>query len=98
MAERTGSWSKPLSRIVSTASAQGEFDSTVVTGLSRRDLIVAPPNSSFFESCAVRAGDEGLVAGGVGGRRLFAASQSSSTNWMEKLSNGSIWIFLASYF
>jgi len=39
--DETGSWSKPLSRIVSIASPQGEDEVMDVTGLSRRSLMVA---------------------------------------------------------
>lgn len=77
---RTGSWSKPFSRIVSMASAQGESASTVVTGFNRNVLIVAPLKESFDAPRAFEIGDGGLVVGGVGGRRSLAASQSSSTN------------------
>jgi hypothetical protein len=55
----------------------------VVTGLRRREAIVAPANGSL----ARRVGDMGAVCcsgggtAGVGGRRSFAASQSSSANY-----------------
>ena len=61
------------------ASEQGDVDVTVVTGLRRRVRIVASEKASEG-LLDVRVGDGGLVAGGVGGRRSFAASQSSSTN------------------
>ena len=44
----TGSWSKPFSRMVSMASEQGEVSGTVVTGLRRREAIVAPWKASFL--------------------------------------------------
>ena len=43
----TGSWSKPLSRIVSIACAQLEFAVTVVTCFNRRERTVLPRNASF---------------------------------------------------
>lgn len=70
--------------MVSMASLQGELVGTVVTGLRRREAIVAPWNASLIEAERVRvSGDEGWfgVIGGVGGRRSFAASQSSSANY-----------------
>lgn len=76
---RTGSWSKPLSRIDSMASEHGDVDVTVVTGLRRRVRIVASEKASDG-LLDVSVGDGGLVGGGVGGRRSFAANQSSSTN------------------
>jgi hypothetical protein len=85
VAEATGSWSKPLSRIVSIASSHGDDAEMVVTGLRRREAIVAPAKGSF----ARRVGDMGAVCcsagvrGGVGGRRSFAASQSSSANYLD---------------
>lgn len=45
--ERTGSWSKPLSRIVSMAGARDDVEEMVVIGLRRRVRIVAPANGSF---------------------------------------------------
>lgn len=74
----TGSWSKPLSLIASMASEHGEVSAILVTGFRRSDAIVAPAKGSF----ARRVGDTGSlsVAGGVGGSRSLAASQSSSTN------------------
>lgn len=77
---RTGSWSNPLSRMVSMASEHGEVEITVVTGLRRRVRIVALAKASLG-LLAVKLGDGGLVGGGVGGSRSFAASQSSSTNY-----------------
>lgn len=71
--------------MVSIASAQGEEAEMVVTGLRRREAMVAPWKASFLaiesrremDCCApVVLG----VIGGVGGRRSLAASQSSSTN------------------
>ena len=44
---RTGSWSKPLSRIVSMASMQGVLVETVVTGFRRRVRMVASPNGDL---------------------------------------------------
>lgn len=65
--------------MVSIADARGDVDGIVVTGFRRRVRIVAPANGSLdFEGG--RDGDGGWVAGGVCGRRLFAASQSSSAN------------------
>jgi hypothetical protein len=64
------------------ASAQGEVAGMVVTGLRRREAIVAPWKASFLTE--LERPWEGLdcgVSGGVGGRRSFAASQSSSTNY-----------------
>ncbi len=86
---RTGSWSKPFSRIVSIASEQKVVAVTVVTGLRRRVRIVASLKGDLsfevdiddFRLCAGRVGDGGLVGGGVGGRRSLAANQSSSTNY-----------------
>lgn len=82
VAEATGSWSKPLSRMVSMASSHGEDAEIVVTGLRRREAIVAPAKGSLARS----VGDKGAigsggVTGGVGGRRSLAASQSSSANY-----------------
>ena len=75
------------------ASEQGVVAVTVVTGLSRRVRIVASLKGDLsFEvdmddlrSCEGRVGEGGLVGGGVGGRRSFAASQSSSTNYVESV-------------
>lgn len=68
------------------ASVQGELVGMVVTGLRRRAEMVAPRKGSFFRDAErVRdSGDAGTfgVSGGVGGRRSFAASQSSSTNYI----------------
>ena len=81
----TGSWSKPFSRMVSMASLQGEVEDMVVTGLRRREAMVALWKASEdlvvlecrrWEEVPFVAG----VSGGVGGRRSLAASQSSSTN------------------
>ena len=66
------------------ASLQGEFEGTVVTGLSRREAMVAPWKASaclVVERRRVFAPFVLGVRGGVGGRRSFAASQSSSTNY-----------------
>lgn len=67
------------------ASLQGEEEGMVVTGLRRREAMVAPWKVSFFvmESRREMGREEPLVdgvRGGVGGRRSLAASQSSSTN------------------
>lgn len=51
----------------------------VVTGFRRKVRIVASENAPEGLE-AERAGEEGFVGGGVGGRRSLAASQSSSTN------------------
>lgn len=77
--DRTGSWSKAFSRIVSMAADRGEAAGMVVTGLRRRVRTVAPLKGSL-DAVGVRAGEGGFVEGGVGGRRSLAASQSSSTN------------------
>jgi len=61
------------------ASEHGDVDVTVVTGLRRRVRIVASEKASDG-LLDVSVGDGGLVGGGVGGRRSFAANQSSSTN------------------
>jgi hypothetical protein len=72
--------------MVSMASAQGEWAGTVVTGLRRREAMVAPWKESFLvmESrrwVEMRALPLAVgVRGGVGGSRSLAASQSSSTN------------------
>jgi hypothetical protein len=52
----------------------------LVTGFSRNEAIVAPWNWSL----ARKVGEIGRVgvSGGVGGRRSFAASQSSSMNYL----------------
>jgi hypothetical protein len=64
------------------ASLQGEFAPTVVTGLRRREAIVAPEKASWDFVLVERRRPLVLgVSGGVGGRRSFAASQSSSTNY-----------------
>lgn len=63
------------------AVEQGELADTVVTGLRRRALTLAPPNWSvgpWGGSC----GECGTSA--VAGSRLLAASQSSSANYGEK--------------
>lgn len=61
------------------ASEHGEVEETVVTGLRRSVRIVASAKASDG-LLDVSLGDGGFVGGGVGGRRSFAASQSSSTN------------------
>ena len=61
------------------ASEHGDVELIVVTGLRRSERIVASEDVSEA-LLAVRVGDGGFVGGGVGGRRSFAASQSSSTN------------------
>ncbi len=84
----TGNWSKPFSRIVSIASEQRVTVVTVVIGFRRRVLIVASLKGDLVFEMDIevrrfwvgRVGDGGFVVGGVGGRRSFAASQSSSTN------------------
>ena len=78
LAEHTGSWSKLLSRIISIASAHGAAAEMVETGFSLRDRIVASSYGSLLLATPVRCG----VFGGVGGSRSFAASQSSSANYM----------------
>ena len=78
MGARTGSWSNDLSRVVSIASEQGEFEVTVVTGFKRRVRMVALENAS--EGLAESVGEGGLDEGGVGGKRSLATRQSSSTN------------------
>ena len=50
-----------------------------MTGLSRSVRIVASEKASEG-LLDVSVGEGGFVGGGVGGRRSFAASQSSSTN------------------
>ena len=60
--ERTGSWSKPRSRMVSIAGARDDVEVIVVTGLRRRVRIVAPANGSLdfdFGSEGGRDGDGG---------------------------------------
>ena len=83
--------------MVSMASAQMEFEITVVTGFSRRVRIVAPWKASLVVLDGLRSGEGGLVVGGVGGNRSFAASQSSSTNCIVSLLIGWKWRSL-SYF
>ena len=51
----------------------------VVTGFRRRVRIVASEYASEGLDVEI-IGDGGFVGGGVGGSRLLAASQSSSTN------------------
>ena len=70
------------------ASLQGELEGTVVTGLRRREAMVAPWKASDFLVLVERRREIDCwaplvlgVRGGVGGRRSFAASQSSSTNY-----------------
>ena len=63
------------------AVESGEVEGMVVTGLRRSVRIVAPAKASLDEELGDwRDGECGAVEGGVGGRRSFAASQSSSTN------------------
>ena len=63
------------------ASEHGEVVGMVVTGLRRRSEMVAPRKaSSLTEPERVRASGVEAVKSEVGGRRSFAASQSSSTN------------------
>ncbi len=64
------------------ASAQEELERTVVTGLRRRVRMVASWKGYLV---GLWTGDEGVVGGGVGGRRSLAASQSSSTNYWDDL-------------
>ena len=94
-AARTGSWSKPFSRMVSMASEQWVLAVTVVMGLRRRVRTVALPKGDLsadwdMESRrrweGVFVGDGGLVDGGVGGSRSLAASQSSSANYSSPVS------------
>jgi hypothetical protein len=73
--------------MVSMASLQGEVAETVVTGLRRREAMVAPWKASFLAMESRREMDCWAplvlgVRGGVGGRRSLAASQSSSTNYV----------------
>ncbi len=63
------------------ASAHDESANTVVTGFNLKVRMVAPWKGSFDEPCPFIIGLEGVVDGGVGGNKLFAASQSSSTNY-----------------
>jgi hypothetical protein len=76
---RTGSWSKPFSRMSSIAAWQGSFARTVVTGLSRSDPTL-PVEKRFLESGAGGADGVVLSSGVVEASRSFAASQSSSAN------------------
>lgn len=73
------------------ASVQGEFVGIVVTGLRRREAMVAPrKGSSWREADVERVRVRGLSAwkSEVGGRRSLAASQSSSTNYIIIVSTG----------
>lgn len=64
------------------ASAHWEVGWTVVTGLRRRDAMVAPWKESGLVMEELRRCWVVGVRGGVGGRRSLAASQSSSTNYL----------------
>jgi hypothetical protein len=69
--------------MVSMASVTGELAGTVVTGLRRREAMVAPRKASSLrevERSRVAGGPLAAVKSEVGGRRSLAASQSSSTN------------------
>lgn len=67
--------------MISMAAESSELEGMVVTGLRRSVRIVAPAKASLDEELEFwRVGECGAVDGGVGGRRSFAASQSSSTN------------------
>lgn len=93
-AARTGSWSKPFSRMVSMASEQWVLAVTVVMGLRRRVRTVALPKGDLSADWDMESrrrwegmvGDGGLVEGGVGGSRSLAASQSSSANYSRPVS------------
>jgi hypothetical protein len=67
--------------MVSIASEHGDVETMLVTGFRRRDAIVAPANGSLARSVG-EVGTAGCSGGGVGGSKSFAASQSSSTNYM----------------
>jgi hypothetical protein len=81
------------------ASAHGDVEAIVVTGLRRRDAMVAPEKGSLARSVGEigLVGSVGGVSGGVGGRRSFAASQSSSTNYNARLERENKWIIGGPY-